>query len=333
MKKIRLLVISILLIFLMTSVAFAQSDNVRIAMVVKNLGNAFFEACHEGGLEAVEELGGIELIFQGPSTPTAEGQIEIIDSLIAQRVDGIAISANDVNALVPICKRAMDMGIVVISFDSGIAPEGRMLNLDPSGAEFIGRSQVNMMADLVDYKGQIAILSASSQHTNQNLWIEWMKEELKEPEYQDMELVAVVYGDDLSDKSYREANGLFQSYPDLKGIISPTTVGIAATGKAIEDAGKIGEIQLTGLGLPSEMKQYILNGTCEKMALWNPIDLGYSATYITYKLIQGELEAEEGQVFEVGRMGQIEVGENNNAVMGEPFVFNKENIEQFAEIY
>lgn len=333
MKKIHLIVISILFIFLMTSVGFAQSDNVRIAMVVKNLGNAFFEACHEGGLEAVEELGGIELIFQGPSTPTAEGQIEIIDSLIAQRVDGIAISANDVNALVPICKRAMDMGIVVISFDSGIAPEGRMLNLDPSGAEFIGRSQVKMMADLVDYRGQIAILSASSQHTNQNLWIEWMKEELKEPEYQDMELVAVVYGDDLSDKSYREANGLFQSYPDLKGIISPTTVGIAATGKAIEDAGKIGEIQLTGLGLPSEMKQYILNGTCEKMALWNPIDLGYSATYITYKLIQGEFESEEGQVFEVGRMGQIEVGENNNAVMGEPFVFNKDNIEQFAEIY
>lgn len=333
MKKIRLLVISILLIFLMTSVTFAQSDNVRIAMIVKNLGNAFFEACHEGGLEAVEELGGIELIFQGPSTPTAEGQIEIIDSLIAQRVDGIAISANDVNALVPICKRAMDMGIVVISFDSGIAPEGRMLNLDPSGAEFIGRSQVKMMAELVDYKGQIAILSASSQHTNQNLWIEWMKEELKESEYQDMELVAVVYGDDLSDKSYREANGLFQSYPDLKGIISPTTVGIAATGKAIEDAGKIGGIQLTGLGLPSEMKQYILNGTCEKMALWNPIDLGYSATYITYKLIQEGLEAEEGQVFEVGRMGQIEVGENNNAVMGEPFVFNKDNIEQFAEIY
>lgn len=333
MKKIRILIMSILIVLLMTSAVSAQSNDVRIAMVVKNLGNAFFEACHQGGQEAVEELGGIELIFQGPSTPTAEGQIEIIDSLIAQRVDGIAISANDVDALVPICKRAMDMDIVVISFDSGIAPEGRMLNLDPSGAEFIGRSQVKMIADLVDYKGQIAILSASSQHTNQNTWIEWMKEELKEPEYKDMELVAVVYGDDLSDKSYREAMGLFTSYPDLKGIISPTTVGIAATGKAIEDAGKVGEVQLTGLGLPSEMKQYILNGTCEKMALWNPIDLGYSATYITYKLIKDEFKVEEGQVFEVGRMGQIEVGENNNAVMGEPFVFEKDNIEQFAEIY
>ncbi len=333
MKKIRLLVISILLVFLMTSAVFAQSDNVRIAMVVKNLGNAFFEACHEGGQEAVEELGGIELIFQGPSTPTAEGQIEIIDSLIAQKVDGIAISANDVDALVPICKRAMDMGIKVISFDSGVAPEGRLLHLAPSGDEFIGRSQIRMVAELIDYEGQIAILSASSQATNQNAWIEWMKEELKEPDYQDMELVAVVYGDDLSDKSYREANGLFQSYPDLKGIIAPTTVGIAATGKAIEDAGKIGEIQLTGLGLPSEMKQYILNGTCEKMALWNPIDLGYSSTYITYKLITDEFEAEQGQIFEVGRMGQIEVGEDNVAVMSEPFVFNKDNIDQFAEIY
>jgi rhamnose transport system substrate-binding protein len=333
MKIKNLFLISFLFIFLMTSVVFAQADNVRIAMVVKNLGNAFFEACHTGGLEAVEELGGIELIFQGPSTPTAEGQIEIIDSLIAQRVDGIAISANDVDALVPICKRAMDMGITVISFDSGIAPEGRLIHLDPSGAEFIGRSQVKMIAELINYQGQIAILSASSQHTNQNTWIEWMKEELKEPAYQNMELVAVVYGDDLSDKSYREAMGLFTSYPDLKGIISPTTVGIAATAKAIEDAGKIGKIQLTGLGLPSEMKQYILNGTCEKMALWNPIDLGYSATYITYQLITGEFKTEQGQIYEVGRMGKIEVGENNVAVMGEPYVFDKSNIEQFAEIY
>lgn len=312
----------------------AEAEGYRLAMVVKGLGNAFFDACEDGAKEAIDELGvNIDFTMQGPNSPTVEGQIEIIDSLIAQKVDGIMVSANDQDALVPICKKAMNRGIEVISFDSGIAPEGRTLHLAPSGDEFIGRSQVALMASLIDYEGQIAILSASSQATNQNAWIRWMKEELKEPEYDNMELVTVVYGDDLSDKSYREAMGLFKSYPDLRGIISPTTVGIAATAKALEDAGKVDQIELTGLGLPSEMKQYIKNGTCEKMALWNPVDLGYSSTIITYKLIKGDIEGVEGEVMDVRRMGEITIGEDTVAIMSEPYVFDKSNIDQFAAIY
>jgi len=275
----------------------------------------------------------VELIFQGPPTPTAEGQIEIIDSLIAQKVNAFAISANDVDALVPICKKAMKAGIKVISFDSGIAPEGRILHLAPSGDEFIGRSQVKMLADLVGYKGEVAILSASSQATNQNAWIEWMKKEITKPEYKNMKLVTTVYGDDLSDKSYREAMGLFKSYPNLKGIIAPTTVGIAAAGKAIEDAGLQGKVQLTGLGLPSEMKQYIKDGTCLKMSLWNPIDLGYSATYIAAQIVRGKIKGKSGEVMKVGRMGNITIGAGNVAVMSEPYVFDKNNIDKFAAIY
>ena len=340
MKRVRILITALFMIFLAAGLLFGAGEKevekegkMRIAMVVKNLGNSFFEACRDGGLEAAEELGNVELIYQGPSTPTAEGQIEIIDSLIAQKVDAIAISANDVDALIPIAKKAMKAGIKVISFDSGVAEEGRILHLAPSGDKFIGRSQVKMIAGLIDYKGEIAILSASSQATNQNSWIEWMKKELEKADYKDMELVSVVYGDDLSDKSYREAMGLFKSHPNLRGIISPTTVGIAATGKALEDTGKAGKIELTGLGLPSEMKQYVKNGTCREMSLWNPIDLGYSATYIAYKLVKGDFDGKQGEVMKVGRMGDIAIGDGNVAIMSEPYVFNKDNIDKFAAIY
>lgn len=340
MKRGRILITALFMIFLAAGLLFGAGEKevekegkMRIAMVVKNLGNSFFEACRDGGLEAAEELGNVELIYQGPSTPTAEGQIEIIDSLIAQKVDAIAISANDVDALIPIAKKAMKAGIKVISFDSGVAEEGRILHLAPSGDEFIGRSQVKMIAGLIDYKGEIAILSASSQATNQNSWIEWMKKELEKADYKDMKLVSVVYGDDLSDKSYREAMGLFKSHPNLRGIISPTTVGIAASGKALEDTGKAGKIELTGLGLPSEMKQYVKNGTCREMSLWNPIDLGYSSTYIAYKLVMGDFSGKKGEVMKVGRMGDIRIGDGNVAIMSEPYVFNKDNIDKFAAIY
>ena len=338
MKKLLILMMAMVLIggFVFAGgqqEAKAGSEPLKLVLLVKSLGNGFFEACADGGKEAAKELGNVESIYMGPSTSTAEGQIEIIETLIAQKVDGIAISANDRDALIPVAKKAMKAGIKVISFDSGIASGGRTVDLVPSESELIGRQQVQLIAELCNYKGEVGIVSATSQATNQNLWIEWMYKEIEKPEYKDMKLVEVVYGDDAADKSYREAVGLMQKYPKLAGIISPTTIGVLASAKAIEDEGKKGVVQLTGLGLPSEMQHYIENGTCVQMALWNPIDLGYSSTYILEALVTGKVEGKPGDVIKAGRMGDIVIGEDGLSVMGAPFVFNKDNIAKFAAMF
>ncbi|MFA7559585.1 MAG: rhamnose ABC transporter substrate-binding protein [Sphaerochaeta sp.] len=305
----------------------------EIVILVKNMGNGFFDAVFKGSEEAAAELGGIKTVYQGPAQPTAEGQIEIIEALIAQRVDGIAISANDADALIPVTKKAMAAGIKVISFDSGINVGGRIVDLLPSNAELIGRQQIQLAAELADYAGDVAVLSASAQATNQNLWIDWMKEEIKDAKYSKMKLVEVVYGDDLPDKSYREAVSLMRKYPNLKAIICPTTVGLLATAQAVKDEGKAGIVEVTGLGLPSEMKGYILDGTCRQMALWNPIDLGYTSTYILNALIDGTRSGSVGDVIPAGRMGSVKVEEDGLIYMSTPYVFNKDNIEQFAAIF
>jgi rhamnose transport system substrate-binding protein len=333
MKKSLKVIALLLALSMIAGGAFAQAK-VRIAIVVKSLGNGFFDAVRDGGLEAAKDLKNVDIIYQGPSTPTAEGQIEIIDSLIAQKVDGIAISANDADALIPITKKAMGKGIKVISFDSGISKDGRMADLVPSETALIGKQQVELIGDLIGYSGEVAILSATSQATNQNAWINVMKKEFaSNPKFSKMTLVATVYGDDLSDKSYREAMGLFESYPNLKGIIAPTTVGVAAAGKAITDKGLIGRVQLTGLGLPSEMKFYVDNNACRQFALWNPIDLGYTATQITYALIKQTITGKQGDVVKAGRMGDVAIGKDGNTVMGVPFVFTKENVAKFAKMF
>jgi len=312
----------------------AEAKKVRVAVLVKSLGNGFFEAVRDGANEAAKELGDVEIIYQGPSSATAEGQIEIINNLIATKVDAIAISANDQDALVPVAKKALDAGIKVISFDSGVAEAGRILHLAPSDTELIGRSQMRQLAEMVGWKGEVAILSATAQATNQNAWIEFMKKELAEnAKMKEMKLVAVVYGDDSSDKSYREALGLFKSYPNLKGITCPTTVGVAATAKAIQDQGLTGKIQLGGLGLPSEMKAYVEGGVSKGIALWNPIDLGYTSTHILYKLVKGQNAGKEGDSIPAGRMGSIKVGPKGLAIMGEPFTFTKDNIAKFAAMF
>jgi rhamnose transport system substrate-binding protein len=309
------------------------SEKLKIAVVVKNLGNGFFDAAHAGAKEAAAELGNVEIIYTGPTTPSAEGQIEIINSLISQKVSAIVISANDPNALVPIAKKAMQRGIKVISFDSGLAPEGRQMQLNPSSPQLIGEKQVQMASAAIGGEGEIAILSASAQATNQNIWIGVMKAVLQKPEYAKLKLVGVVYGDDQSDKSYREALGLLRSNPNLKAIISPSTVGINAASKAVVDEKMVGKVYVTGLGLPSEMAGHVKSGAVKEFAIWNPIDLGYAATYVASEFVKGVPGARNGGTVSIGRMGTLQIGADGEAALAPPFTYNKDNVDKFAKIF
>ena len=305
------------------------ADKMKIAMVVKTLGNGFFDAAHQGADEAAKELGNVEIIFTGPAKATAEGQIELINSLVAQKVDAIVVSANDPDALVPATKKAMGRGIKVLSFDSGIAKDGRLFNLLPSSNALIGEKLVKMTVDAVGNRGEIAVLSATAQATNQNAWIEEMKKVLAKPEYKDLKLVTVAYGDDQTDKSYREAQGLFKSYPNLKAIVAPTTVGIAAASKAVQDANLIGKVYVTGLGLPSEMAGHVKSGAVKSFAIWNPIDLGYSITYAAHQFVTGKA----GKTVSLGRVGTATPDADGSAPMAEPFTYDASNVEKFAKFF
>jgi len=309
----------------------AAQENVRIALVVKALGIGFFEAAAEGAEEAAAELGNVEIIYTGPTDTTAEGQIEVINALIAQQVDAIAISANDADALVPALSRAMQRGITVISWDSGVAAEGRQLHLNPSSNPLIGNMIIQLAAEHLPDGGEVAILSASSTATNQNIWIEEMNAVMGN--YPGIEVVSTVYGDDLADKSYREAVGLMQSFPDLDAIIAPTSVGIVAAAQAVVDEGRVGEVNVTGLGLPSEMAGAIESGASQSFAIWNPIDLGYSATMLAYELSQNGVEAVPGAEIPMGRMGSLTLDDNNEGAMADPFIYDASNIDEFKSIF
>ncbi len=328
MKLLKILAATTAVAVLLAAPAYAQT---RIALVVKSLGNGFFDAANKGAQEAAAELGDVEVIYTGPTAATAEAQIEVINSLIAQQVDAIAISANDPDALVPALQKAMERGIKVISWDSGVAPEGRQLHLNPSETALIGETIIKLAADYLPEGGDVAILSASSTATNQNAWIEAAKAALPE-KFPNINLVAVVYGDDDSVKSTDEAKGLIASYPDLKAIIAPTTVGVVAAAQVVTDQGLIGKVNVTGLALPSEFKQFIDNGASQAVALWNPIDLGYAAVMLANDLVEGG-EAKPGATLSMGRMGELTLDDTNSGAMAAPFTFDKSNIEEFSKIY
>lgn len=305
------------------------------AMVGKDVSNPYMQKMYEGFESACKEIG-VKAVYRGPDLATPEKQIELINQLTAQNVALIAVAANDSEALQPALENAMSKGVKVVSVDSAVNPESRMLHIQQADPEKIGRGLIEAAYDMVDGNGGIAVLSATAQATNQNLWIEQMKKEIEEnsEKYAKTPLVKVVYGDDDPTKSTSETTALLTN-PEIKVIIAPTTVGMLAAGKVIQD--KKSEVLLTGLGLPSEMAQYIESGVCPWMYLWNPVDIGYLTAYTGKALVTGEITGKQDEKFKAGELGDKTITKaadgGTEVMLGEPFKFDKENIAEWKEIY
>ncbi|MCT2588218.1 rhamnose ABC transporter substrate-binding protein [Actinophytocola gossypii] len=303
-------------------------EGLKIAFLPKEIDNPYMTIMDEGGTTAVAETGG-EGKAVGPSDASASSQVSYINTLIQQQQDAIVIAANDPNAVAPALKDAMSQDIAVVTVDSDAAKDARHVFVNQASAEEIALTQVELITKQIGGSGKIAILSATPNATNQNAWIAIMEEELKKPEYADIELVATVYGDDDDQKSFQEAQALLRSHPDLKGIVSPTTVGIAAAARYLSSSPYKGKVALTGLGTPNQMRQFVKNGTVTEFALWDPAELGYLAGYAAAALASGQISGAEGETFEAGKLGERTIGADGEVILGPPTVFDAENIDDY----
>jgi rhamnose transport system substrate-binding protein len=307
----------------------AIKEGLKIAFLPKQINNPYFTISDKGGEDAVTALKG-EYKRVGPSEATASSQVSYINTLTTQKQDAIVISANDPNAVVPALSKARAQGIKVVTYDSDTDPKGRDIFINQAAAEDLGRSEVQLLAKQVgDAGGDIAILSATPNATNQNAWIEFMKDELSKPEYSKFKLVKTAYGNDDDQKSFEETQGLLQAYPNLKGIISPTTVGIAAAARYLQDSKYKGKVKLTGLGTPNQLRDFVKDGTIDGFELWDPGKLGYLAGYAAAALASGTITGAEGDSFDAGDLGEKKVGAKGEVLLGPPTVFDKTNIDDF----
>lgn len=304
-----------------------DGGNLAITFLPKNLGNPYFDTSSKGGKAAVDEFGGT-FAEVGPTEAAPDAQVSFINTLTQQGVGGIVVSANDPEAICDALNEARDTGIKVVTFDSDTNADCRDLFINQATAEGIAKVQVDTIAEQIGGAGEIAILSATANATNQNAWIELMKEYLAS-DYPDIQLVDVVYGDDDDQTSFDKTAALLQTHPNLKGIISPTTVGIAAAARYLSTSEFKGKVALTGLGTPNQMRDFVEDGTVTAFALWNPEDLGYLAAFAAKALIEGEITGEEGDTFEAGKLGSYTVGEGGAVLLGDPYVFDADNIGDF----
>ena len=304
-----------------------DSGNLAITFLPKNLGNAYFDTSDKGGEKAIKEFDGTYAEV-GPAEASPDAQVSYINTLTQQGVGGIAISANDPKAICDALNEARDAGVKVVTFDSDTNPECRDIFINQATSEGIAKVQVDLIAEQIGDEGEIAILSATANATNQNTWIDLMKADL-EANHPNITLVDTVYGDDDDQTSFDKTAALLQTHPNLKGIVSPTTVGIAAAARYLQTSEFKGKVALTGLGTPNQMRDYVEDETVTAFALWNPADLGYLAAYATKALIEGEITGAEGDTFEAGKLGSYTVDADATVLLGDPYTFNAENIGDF----
>jgi rhamnose transport system substrate-binding protein len=301
---------------------------IKVVQIPKQLGNPYEDIEDNGTKSAITETGG-SFTRKGPTDAGASTQVPIIQSTIQQKPDAIIIAGNDPDAVAPALKQAAAKGIKVVTQDSDVAKDARTVFINQASVQTIGADEVKMLSEQIGGKGDIAILSATANAPNQNSWIKVMKTELAKPENSGMKLVKVAYGDDDDQKSFQETQGLLSAYPNLKGIISPTTVGIAAAARYLSKSPKKGKVALTGLGTPNQMRKFVKDGTVTEFGLWNPADVGYLGGMAAAALVSGQITGAEGETFKAGKLGERTIGKDGEIILGPLTRFNKSNIDKF----
>jgi rhamnose transport system substrate-binding protein len=322
------------------AVKATPGQDVPMVLLPKFLGILPFDQANRGAQEAHAELQNpAELLFTGPTPENSvAGQIEVMTNAASQGQKVVMLSNNAGDQIAPAAEAAQTAGTKVVTWDSPI-PSGAGESVFVAQVDFgsIGVVMADMAHSIMGGEGEFAVLSATPDAANQNAWIAAMEEALKDPKYANMKLVDTVYGDDQSEVSYNRALALVDSHPNLKLIMSPTTVGIQASAKAMQDEGLCDKVKVSGLGLPAEMVSYTMNGCAPEFALWSFVDLGYLTYYTSYMLATGAITGAVGESFTAGRMGDYTIEEDpgragaKRILMGPFTVYNKDNVEAEAK--
>jgi len=296
-----------------------------VALMPKSKGNAYFVSCNQGAQEAQKELG-VDLLFDGPTDPDPAKQNEIVENWITLGVDVIAAACENKEGISSALRKAKQKGIKVLTYDSDAAIDARDFFVNQATPEGIGYKLMDEAARLCNEEGEFAIITASLTAANMNEWQKYI-EQRRSSSHPKMTMVALRPCDDLKDKAQSEATALLSANPNLKLIMAICSPAVPGAAEAVKQAGKTGSVKVIGLGLPSENRRYVKEGVTQSVILWKTVDLGYLTVQAATALAKGELKP-GATSFKAGRLGEMKI-KGDNILLGEPFVFTQENIDQF----
>lgn len=306
----------------------------KIAHIPKLGTIGYFQAAHKGVERACKELKA-SCSYKGPTEITAAAQVKEINAAVQGGFNVLIVAANDKDALVPALRAAQKRKVTVVTYDSDVAKKGRKVFVNQASSQGIGQALAKSASDLAGGSGDIAILSTTPDATNQNVWIDFMKQELA-AKYPNVKVVATAYGLDKPEESTTETQGLIQKYPTIKAIVAPTSVGIVAAAKYVSSSASKGKVFVTGLGLPNDMKTYIKDGSGAQASLWDVENFGYVAVHVANRIVNKKQSVKVGATVKSGKGDKglktrtvTKGAVGNEIILGPATVFTKDNVDQF----
>lgn len=304
----------------------SRSERLKIGMIPKLETIPYFKACERGARDAARELD-VELVYTGPTDNNVEKQKEIVEEMIQEGFDVITLACCDPEAIAPVLKKARDRGIIVVTWDADANPDKSDRNAfcNQAPTDGLAHAMVDYVGEKMKGKGKALIVSSTKNAPNQNAWMSFMLPRLKE-KYPAIELLETQYPDEDMGRAREKTAALLGSNEDLMGIWGLSSVALPGAAKAVHDAKRVGEVAVTGVALPSDMREHVKNGTVEQFFLWNPEDLGYLSVYIAKRIKDGEFQ--DG-TYDIGRVKGVQI-KGTEVILGPPIVFTKENIDEYG---
>jgi rhamnose transport system substrate-binding protein len=294
-----------------------------VAMMPKSKGNAYFIACQKGAEEAAKELD-VELLWDGPTSADPAEQNKIVETWVTRKVDVIAVAVENAGGLSTALKKARDAGIKVVTWDADAKEDARDFFCNQATPDGIGDTLMETAAKLMNDEGKFVIISGSQTAANLNLWRDRIA--LRAKDFPKIQLAETVYCDDKQNVATDLAKTMLNKYPDLKLILANCSPAVPGSAEAVKQSGR-SAVKVIGLGLPNENKKYVKEGVTQAVVLWKTADLGYLAVQAAKATVEGRLKPGDKQ-FEAGRLGKLTL-EGTSLLLGKPFLFTKDNIDQF----
>jgi rhamnose transport system substrate-binding protein len=305
-----------------------SGKEITIVDVPKLIGIGYFNATSKGMQDAAKELGNVKVTTDGPTEAKIDEQIKFIDNYITRGVDGVMFAANDPVAIAPVLKKALSKGIHVVGYDANSQPDAREWFVNQAEFNGIGKSMVDSMVKEIGEDGSFAIVTSTFTTPNQARWIAEMQA-YAEKCHPKMTWLETVEAQEDNNLSFNQANTLINKYGDkLKGLFGMTSVATPASAEAVTKAGQCGKIAVVGLATPNAMKPYVTADCVKSVVLWNPVDLGYAATYVMRAVADGKLKPGSTSV-DAGKLGKLNVVNGSEILLGAPFIYNKDNVAKF----
>jgi rhamnose transport system substrate-binding protein len=301
---------------------------ITVVDVPKLIGIGYFNATSKGMQDAAKELGNVTVKTDGPTEAKIDEQIKFIDNYITSGVDGILFAANDPVAISPVLKKALSKGIHVVGYDANSTPDAREWFFNQADFNGIGKAMMDSMAKEIGEDGSFAIVTSTFTTPNQARWIHEMQDYAAKC-HPKMTWLETVEAQEDNNLSFNQATTLINKHGDkLKGLFGMTSVATPASAEAVTKAGQCGKIAVVGLATPNAMKPYVHSGCVKSVILWNPVDLGYAATYAMRAVADGKLKPGATSL-DAGKLGKLNVINGSEILLGPPFIWTKDNIDKF----